>query len=364
VLGQGTRSAAVVGQPGPADIGDLTAVSCADALHCWAVGGTDPSATAATPAVAIAATVDGGMSWKAQRLTLTTPPELSGISCPTKEDCIAVGSTGTTSGGSIVVTTLDGGTTWTQAPSPVNSYGISAVNCASVHQCTAVVNGGLIFQTATTADFGQTWQLAGNLPGGFQGVTSMFCRADGTCLLAGFTPTTAGHGQGAIVYSLDRGQTWSSAMVPTGLGVLQGATCSSESDCLAVGSTSTNISDVVAADGELLTSADGGKTWVRSASTPPVDDIEGIACPGPSECAMVGAEWPSTTSTAHGSVAVSSNAGVTFKTSSTAYVPLPLAALTCPSTVSCIGVGGATLARIALPRPSTTTTTQRRSRTP
>lgn len=42
VLGQSNRTPAVIGQPAPTGTGDLDAVSCADAKHCWAVG-TPPS---------------------------------------------------------------------------------------------------------------------------------------------------------------------------------------------------------------------------------------------------------------------------------------------------------------------------------
>jgi photosystem II stability/assembly factor-like uncharacterized protein len=362
VLGQDEKNAAVVGQPGPTGLGDLTAVSCADAQHCWAVGGIGPASTATSRTV-IAATANGGVTWKAQGLMLSAPPQLSGISCPAKDDCMAVGSTGSVTGGSVVVTTRDGGATWTQASSPAGTYGISAVMCVSVHQCTAIVNGGLILQAAQTTDFGQTWQIAGNLPGGFQGDTHLSCGADGTCLLAGFTPTTTGHGQGAIVYSLNGGQSWANADVPIGLGVLQAAACSSGTECLAVGSTSTNVSDLVAADGELLTSSDGGQSWARSLVPPPINVIDDVACPGPTVCALVGAQWSGAPAVATGSVAVSAKRVASFHTASSAYIPLPLAAVACPSAVSCIAVGGVTLARISLPTPAVTRPHARRSRT-
>ena len=40
--------------------------------------------------------------------------------------------------------------------------------------------------------------------------------------------------------------------------------------------------------------------------------------------------------------------GQTFTTSTAAYVPLSLTALTCPTASACVAVGGNTVARIAL----------------
>ena len=49
-----------------------------------------------------------------------------------------------------------------------------------------------------------------------------------------------------------------------------------------------------------------------------------------------------------GGVAQSRNSGESFRALTTEYTPLPLTALDCPSTRACIGVGGNTLAQIAL----------------
>ncbi len=78
--------------------------------------------------------------------------------------------------------------------------------------------------------------------------------AGGTCIDAGYVPTSNSHGQGAVAVSADGGQTWALASVPSGLGVLQSTTCLSASVCLAAGTTGTTVSDVVPAKGELLRS--------------------------------------------------------------------------------------------------------------
>ena len=166
--------------------------------------------------------------------------------------------------------------------------------------------------------------------------------------MTGNTPTTTGHAQGAIVISTDYGATWAAATVPTGTGLIQAATCASSTQCIAVGTTSTTVSDVVPAQGAVLLSSDGGHTWTPTVVPPPVNDIFGIACPLASDCAIVGAQWVDGTSVGVGAVALSKDGGAFFVNSTTAYTPLTLTALSCPTPSGCIAVGGDTVARIRL----------------
>ena len=265
---------------------------------------------------------------------------------------MAVGSNGASLPGSgVVVTTLDAGTTWSPAPSPTNALAVTSVQCASSSDCTAIVSDGTSTWSAHSADFGQTWQREGNLPSLFLAGNGISCRAGGSCLVAGYVPISNGHGEGAVSVSGDGGQTWTLATVPPGLGVLQSAACLSTSTCLAAGTTTTTVSDVVPAKGELLRSSDGGHTWVPSSGALPVDDVYGIACPSARQCAVVGTRWTGFPAIGTGAVAQSVNGGGTFRASSSAYVPITLTALSCPGTAGCIAVGGHTVARITLTVP-------------
>ena len=137
--------------------------------------------------------------------------------------------------------------------------------------------------------------------------------------------------------------------------MLQSAACLSTSLCLAVGTTTTTVSDVVPAKGELLRSADGGHTWEPATGPLPVDDVYGVACPSARQCAMVGTTWIGIPAIGTGAVAQSLDGGVTFRASTAAYVPITLTALACPTTSGCVAVGGDTVARLTLlaPRPDT-----------
>jgi len=358
VLGQPSATTLVVGQPAPEGTGQLGAVSCPTARRCWAVGVAGPNPSPAPGgATVIVATADGGTSWKAQQVTGGSTPQLSAIACPSSTQCMAVGSNGSSLPGSgVVVTTSDAGRTWSPATAPANVLAIDSVACASPADCTAIVNSGTSTWSAHSHDFGASWQQEGELPASLQPGDDLTCVPGGTCLVPGYIPSASGHGQGAVAVSSDGGQTWVLATVPTTAGVLQSVACLSASDCLAAGSTSTTVSDVIPAKGELVQSADGGHTWTPSAVPVPVDDVYGLACPSIRQCVMVGTNWVGFPAVATGAVAQSGDGGAHFGTSSAAYIPTTLSGLSCPDTMSCVAVGGRTVAQLTLIRPRHRTT--------
>ena len=358
VLGQAKGTALVSGKPAPGKVGELGAVACADAQRCWAVGVPGPNdALPVGNATVIVATTDGGSTWTPQSVVGGYTPELSGIACPTKNDCIAVGSNGSSSG--VIVVTHNGGANWQSATTPTGAIAVDSVICAGLAQCTALVSNGTSVWSARTDDFGQTWTQLGNLPTSFVADGALFCSSGSTCLVPGYVPTSAGHGQGAIARSSDGGQTWSGATLPSTAGVVQATDCVTTTLCLAAGSTSTTVSDVAPGQGELLRSVDGGTTWT-AATAPPVDDVYGLDCPSQLLCAMVGTNWSGDPSVGSGAVAQSEDGGGTFKTSPAAYAPISLTSIACPDTKTCIAAGGDVLARVALvapPKPHKSSTT-------
>jgi len=370
VLGQQEGAPAVMGQPAPAGTGQLDAVTCAGPTHCWAVGAPEPTGAAApsssvpaAPATVIDATVDGGKTWTGQPLALTPAPALTAISCPGDRLCMAVGLIGTGTAG-VVLTTGDAGSTWAQASIPAGAIVVTGVECADADDCTVIASDGTTFWSAHSTDFGHTWEREGDLPPGFLDAGHLSCAAGAACLVTGYTATTAGHGQGAVAISTDGGVTWTAATVPTGTGLLQSAACATISSCLAVGTTSTTVSAPVPAQGVLLTSDDGGHTWTRAAGAEPIDDIFGIDCPSPSICAMVGTNWIGTPAVGTGAVAHSSDGGADFTASATAYTPLALTGLSCPTTQRCVAVGGDTVALIGLAHTTSSHTTSSRTTSP
>ncbi len=131
--------------------------------------------------------------------------------------------------------------------------------------------------------------------------------------------------------------------------MLRSAACVTATVCLAVGTTSTTVSDVVPAKVELLDSGDGGHTWAVDVSPGRRHLRRGV--PAALVCAMVGTEWAGQPAVGTGAVAQSANGGTTFRGRRPAYVPLTLTALSCPSATACIAVGGDTVARITVVAP-------------
>jgi photosystem II stability/assembly factor-like uncharacterized protein len=353
VLGAPKGTPLVVGQPAPAGTGRLGALSCASARRCWAVGVARPDA-AARPGTTtvIVATKIGGRTWREQHVAGGSIPQLSGVSCPTPTACIAVGSNGASLPGSgVVLATTDGGATWSPVAAPTGALTVITVSCSSVTQCLAIVSDGSFIWSATSTDFGQAWQRQGNMPSLFLASDDLSCTAGGPCLVAGYVPTGTGTGEGAVALSADGGRTWSLASVPNGIGVLRSATCSTPANCLAAGSTSSSVNNVVPAKGALLESRNGGHTWQPVTGSLPVADVFDIECPTATACTMVGTVWKGTPAVGTGAVAQSGDAGATFHLSSAAYVPLTLTALSCPTATTCVAAGGDSLARITVAPP-------------
>ncbi len=334
-------------------------MTCATSERCWAVG-TPEAQPAASPTSAgpppsnptIVATTNGGRSWFTQPLAIGSAPELNGISCPDIRHCMAVGSGGPGSATAAVLTTDDGGADWTQALAPAGAIVLTGVDCTDAADCTAIADDGTTFWSALSTDFGHSWVREGNLPAAVEDPGQLSCSSDGPCLVTGFTPTTAGHAQGAIALSSDGGATWTTSQVPAGTGLLQSVACATPTSCLAGGTTSTTVSALVPAKGALLQSDDGGQTWTASLQTPAIDDIFGIDCPSSRVCVVVGTNWVGTPAVGSGAAARSGNGGASFTPLATEYTPLALTALACPTPGNCVAVGGDSVARITLPAPS------------
>jgi len=128
----------------PSGIGLLHDVSCGSAMVCTAVG---TLATSYTDVIqgkgAILTSEDGGQTWA----SVPSPPGVNdafGVSCPTARRCATVGTVWaptnppTPIGG--VVTSEDGGASWTTRRAEYIPVGLVSVDCPVAHACVAVGN--------------------------------------------------------------------------------------------------------------------------------------------------------------------------------------------------------------------------------
>ncbi len=356
------RAAQVLGHPAPAGTGALEAVACATPSTCWAVGAMPvgrqtPSSGGAT--VVLARTTDAGARWGTVRVHTRAPVELTAVSCPDRRHCTAVGATslqGLPVGA--VLTTADGGRTWTPLPAPASSVDLAGVACRTALACVALATDGTTYWAATTTDGGRIWQRAGDLPAGFGGAGGLTCPRPGLCLVAGYTAVAPGKGAGAVAVSNDGGAAWKVATLPAGTGLLHTVACLRAGPCLAAGTTSTTDTDLLPAPGALLTSSDGGATFEARRSPPAMDDAFGLACTGPARCVLVGTVWTSDTDPVPtGSVLLTDDGGLHWRHVASRFVPVGLIGVACPTPTACVAAGNDVVAQVALPPPPPTART-------
>jgi photosystem II stability/assembly factor-like uncharacterized protein len=125
----------------------VNSLSCPNTATCIGVGSTLSS----TPYVII--TNDDGAIWTSQ-----TPPadeiDVTGISCSSLFDCVAVGYTGNNGAGSTIMSTTTGGTSWAQDVPPPGISMLTSASCPTVGDCfaagvnTVLLTGGDAYSSA------------------------------------------------------------------------------------------------------------------------------------------------------------------------------------------------------------------------
>jgi len=277
-------------QPLPAGAGYLHAVTCVSIVRCWTAGEADLGGSSSG---VVFATADGGATWTAQ---LDTPPDqasfLDGVSCADASHCVVVGELRSPAGTAFTAaayTTADGGGTWTPATSfPAGLSSLTGVACPTVTTCRAT-GTRLLDQTqvsysaalVTSADGGATWSPR-TIPAGIESLTGIACPSTAACTAIGYR-VASGAARGVVLGTSDGGAHWAAATVPAGTGNLDGVSCVTAARCWAVGYSGVG-SD---ATGQVI-ATNGGGTW--SAQTPPAGTgyLDAVACAGASDCMAAG----------------------------------------------------------------------------
>lgn len=220
----------------------LRAVSCVTAAQCVATGSYGKLGGFAS---ALAATWDGRKwSWSRPPVRATGTPgnrTLAGVSCVTATYCMAIGNaydTGADSTGSFAETWNGHG--WTFAPVP-GAGEATGLSCARAGSCAVA---GTLYD-GDSAGFGQLldsthWtRPVTPWPGTVRSYLYGVSCAGKTCLAVGEAEPSAGpNGNATHPAALTwNGVTWTRLATPKGVtGTLQGVTCVTADDCIAVGS--------------------------------------------------------------------------------------------------------------------------------
>ncbi|HEV3132563.1 MAG TPA: Ig-like domain-containing protein [Acidimicrobiales bacterium] len=208
-----------------------------------------------------------------------------------------------------IVTTTDGGTTWTNRPYPGGITLFTGVSCGSTSQCIAVPDGSIFI----TSDGGITWAQP-TLPYGISGLTGVSCGSTSNCAAVSINGPT---GINLVVTTANGGATWTNPIRPPGFPVLQleGISCPSASDCLAVGP-------------GVISSSDGGATWTKQ-TIPSGTGVLAVSCGSSSNCVATGAGVIATT-----------DGGTNWVTQGVSTVfPFDGLGVSCASALDCVVVG-------------------------
>lgn len=260
-----------IDEPVPAGTPQLKAVSCSDAMHCIAVGGS----------TALVST-DGGAVWNAEFAGWN----LSAVGCLSASVCIASGYTpyGSTS------MTSDGGTTWQQSTG--FQPPLIDLTCTSTATCVGVVAQSP--NVAVSSDDGVTWQKFAFLDNGFEVPTSVACPpSTTTCIMVG--QNTQGISEpslpAASFLTTDEGQTWSniSSSFPSGSWTMFDISCPTSATCYAVGNPGSGQAD------EGAITSNGGQAWTSFVGPTGVESpgetlagFQSLSCASSSDCVVVG----------------------------------------------------------------------------
>jgi hypothetical protein len=339
----------------PAPVNSLSALDCATAKACWAVGSTVGDAGAPNGATVIAS-VDGGAKWTSQ-VVPGTVGYLSGISCSDRRRCTAVGQT--SAGQAAIIATADGGSTWALETAPAGILDITTVSCRADDACVAIgsTSGGLVSLGSTSPATGWVQQAA--LPATISGATDLSCSDATDCWVTGFSSVDVDHASGVVVLTTDGGATWSTVVTPTGIGYLSGVSCLPGSPTAngalpttptTTTPTTTTPTTVATATTTTAPSASGATTSSTPTTTAPAPTTA-VTTPPPSttpvvgvaggNCTVVGttATTLSGSRTGHGLVLTTANGGATWTSQSITASAASLRDVSCPAIGSCVAVG-------------------------
>ncbi len=272
-------------------------------------------------------TTNGGASWAFQTTPITTPYEpvvaetggpnpwggLMGISCSDVNTCVGVGIYATVNGQTNpnpdppIVTTTDGGTTWTRQVSGTGTGNfLHSVSCLpGTTTCWAVGRGGKIVTTTNLTTWTAQTSNTTNM------LNSVLCLSTSFCIAVGQNGTV----------DVFNGTTWTATTGNGGAGMLADVDCQGNLVCYATGK-----------QGVTLLTTTGGTSWTQQAGGGTTQQVNGVSCPTAATCYAAGNA---------GTILKTANGGQTWlaQTSGTAQ---NLNGVSCATTTTCAAVGAVT----------------------
>jgi hypothetical protein len=275
-------------------------MTCVSASDCWAVGYYVNGSATQT----LIERWDGS-SWAIVSSPNTLPTQdnvLNGVTCVSPSECWAVGYY---HNGSVNQSLIErwNGTSWAIVSSPnilatQNNY-LSGVTCVPASNCWAVgyyLNASIVYQSLIERWDGSSWAIvssANTLPTQSNFLYGITCTSASNCWAVGYY-FISGVAYQSLIQRWD-GSSWvvvsSPNTLPTQDNVLNGVTCVSASDCWAVGY---YYSNGVASNGTLIERWNGTSWSIVSSpsnSASAKNVLNGVTCVSASNCWAVGSYY-------------------------------------------------------------------------
>jgi hypothetical protein len=280
---------------------------------------------------------------------------LSGVSCPERTACFAVGSVSDIARNQVTLAERWNGTRWViqQTPNPSMVSELKAISCSAVTACVAV--GDYFYRAGPGRTLVERWngvrwsiQPSPNRSGaGVSELNGVSCVSKTNCIAAGDSFDSRG-----VVTLVERwnGSRWSIRQTPNRAGRVQsslaGVSCASAANCIATG----NYFNDAGTGGGPLTERWNGAKWTLQRTPRPADTVFGalrsVSCPSATACTAVGTftDRPVPRGTALPTKPLAERWNGTRW--SIERIPHPvgtddgaLDAVSCPSTTACTAVG-------------------------
>jgi photosystem II stability/assembly factor-like uncharacterized protein len=246
--------------------------------------------------------------------TTAPVPELRAVSC-SATGCLAAGD-------STVISRAEPDGQWQVRTAPKGAELLAGMACPAARTCQVVGSGsGDNGELWRTTNGGVTWhaQLTA-IAGGF--FLAVACPSVLVCLATG--------NEGTIYGTVNGGRTWRQQRVPKSANLIYGIACPSVRTCEAVG---------YGGSGLALRTENGGRTWTRQRLPASVQNLQAVSCPTAAACLAVGINVIQGGSKEVGSVATTTNGGVTWTSRPGPAGFTDLTGVACPKAGVCQAAG-------------------------
>lgn len=281
----------IIASPKAAGPQYLKAITCVSHSDCWAVGNYLSYDSEAYPNRTLIEHWDGS-SWNiVDSPNQGTDNILYSVTCSSSSQCWAVGAFNIGSSAQTLIERWDG-SSWTIVSSPSHGGYLNAVTCVSGTDCWAVG----FYSTNRDYTFTEHWDgtswtivISPNVGTQPNQLNSVTCTSASQCWAVGYVGSTFFSSAQTLIEKWD-GSTWTIVTSPNPSpyqNSLYGVTCTSASQCWAVGS-SKNSNFV--ADQILITRWDGSSWTIVNAPNigPGSNFLRSVSCVSETQCWSVG----------------------------------------------------------------------------